>query len=111
MTLNDTILAFLAHVLLEAEKRRTILSKLGYDSNIRKQISFLQTVFSGGNYDHKRLHDIDVGLVGLREFEQHDPAFADLLMVVGYIASQKAKGLRVDQDVVEKYLPHDGLTP
>ena len=99
---------FLKYVLAQARLKQVALGRVGVDETIIAQINFMMSVFSGQDYDRSRLFDINVGLIGMREIAEFDPAFADLLSVIQYLADQKSRGLKVDQNVVLKYFRPEG---
>ncbi|HPF78187.1 MAG TPA: immunity protein Tsi6 family protein [Alphaproteobacteria bacterium] len=109
MSDNHIILSFLKYVEQETIQRKAILEKLLYFDTITKQIDFMSSVFDGRTYEHGKLYEINVGLIGLREFESYDSFYANLLSVIQYIANKKADGLKVDINIIKKYIPDNSI--
>jgi len=65
-----------------------------FDSIVR-QLEYMARVLSGEESDRSKMKSIIVGQYALREIEDVDPEFAEVLFDVQTIASKMAKGLRV----------------
>ena len=100
----DQAVAVLKLAQAAIQDRHEILMQLGLYSTLDAQLRFLVAFFSGKGGEHERLHDINVGLVSLREIESFDSELAGLLNVAQYIAHKKAYGLKMDPGILEKYL-------
>lgn len=59
------------------------------------QLNYVKSVFDGSEPDQSRLHDLTIGAIGSKEFEDTDYELARALMDVYYIAEQKANGLKI----------------
>jgi hypothetical protein len=58
-------------------------------------LQYLLSVLNGIDKDHSQLKTTIVGYFAVREFEESDPELASALKAAQFIASQMAKGLKV----------------
>lgn len=90
------ILTIIRNVLCLTHARSDWLIALGYYESFVVQLSFLKDFYEGKSNDHARLHELNLGLIAMREFEQADAEYTQALSILSHIASQKAKGLKVE---------------
>jgi hypothetical protein len=95
------VLEIIHQALLE---REDVLTRLHFFSTLDEQLKFMLAFFKGENDDHARLHDINVGVISVREIESFDEELANLLSVAQYIAHKKAHGLVRDPVILDKYI-------
>ena len=100
----DKVLAVLRKAQDAVRDRKDILLKLGLFSTLDEQLTFMHAFFAGEGGEQKRLHEINVGLIGMREISAFDEPLADLLSVAQFIAHKKGEGLKIDEAILEKYL-------
>ena len=63
--------------------------------SIKQQIEYIKNIRAGTENDRSRLSSVNVGLYGVREFEESDPELAYLLKRVQYIADEMRQGRKV----------------
>jgi hypothetical protein len=64
--------------------------------DIQAQLDYVESVMSRAEKDKSKLHKLTLGIYAGKEFEQSDPELAECLSDVNYIASQMARGLKVE---------------
>lgn len=64
-------------------------------TSLINQLMYVRSVFDGTEQDKSRLHDLTLGAIGAKEFEDTDAELARVLMDVYYIAEQSANGLKI----------------
>ena len=64
--------------------------------SIDAQLDYMDKLINGKIIDKSKLHQINVGLYAVKEFEESDPEFANILKKVQYIADRMAKGLKIE---------------
>ncbi|MBY6034757.1 hypothetical protein KUV59_16380 [Marinobacter daepoensis] len=67
--------------------------------SIKQQIEYIKNIRAGKEGDRSRLSSVNVGLYGVREFEESDPELAYLLKRVQYIADEMRQGEPVNKSV------------
>jgi len=63
--------------------------------SIKQQIEYIKNIRAGKEGDRSRLSSVNVGLYGVREFEESDPELAYLLKRIQYIADEMRQGRKV----------------
>jgi hypothetical protein len=63
--------------------------------SVLNQLEFIKAILEGRETDKARLHDLTLGAIAAKEFEEADPELSDALMDAYYIADQMARGLKV----------------
>ncbi|RMR13236.1 immunity protein Tsi6 family protein [Pseudomonas syringae group genomosp. 3] len=91
----NTALEYINYALLLAEERYARNPQFSVYTSVINQLLYVKSVFEGVEKDKSRLHDLSLGAIGAKEFEDTDYELARAIMDVSYIASQSAKGLKV----------------
>ncbi|NWC97057.1 immunity protein Tsi6 family protein, partial [Pseudomonas sp. IPO3779] len=60
-----------------------------------KQLDYVKAVFDGSETDKSRLHQLSIGAIASKEFEENDPELARALKDAYYVAIQSARGLKI----------------
>ena len=63
--------------------------------SIKHQIEYIKNIRAGKEGDRSRLSSVNVGLYGVREFEESDPELASLLKRIQFIADEMRQGRKV----------------
>jgi hypothetical protein len=75
---------------------KSINTKLsGMYSSLLNQLQYVKHCIEDAGIDRSRLHDISVGHIAIREFEESDPEFAATLKRAYFICYYKSQGLKV----------------
>ncbi len=69
--------------------------------SIKAQLEWLVSYFEGRNNEREKLHAIVFGHYAARELDERDKEFVDALYKANYVASQTAKGLKIDLSIIE----------
>lgn len=91
----NTALEYVNHALLLAKDRCARNPQFPTYTSVINQLIYVKAVFEGVEKDKSRLHDLSLGALGAKEFEDTDYELARAIMDVSYIASQSANGLKV----------------
>ncbi|WP_031598056.1 immunity protein Tsi6 family protein [Pseudomonas savastanoi] len=91
----NTALEYVNHALLLAKDRCARNSQFPVYTSVINQLIYVKAVFEGVEKDKSRLHDLSLGALGAKKFEDMDYELARAIMDVSYIASQSANGLKV----------------
>ena len=67
----------------------------GMYSSLFNQLQYIKQCIEDASIDRSRLHDISVGHIAIREFEENDPGFAATLKRAYFICYYKSQGLKV----------------
>lgn len=59
------------------------------------QLDYVRTVFEGVEKDKSKLHQLSIGAIASKEFEENDPELARALKDAYYVAIQSARGLKI----------------
>ncbi|UBM23200.1 immunity protein Tsi6 family protein [Pseudomonas sp. p1(2021b)] len=59
------------------------------------QLDYVKAVFGGHEQDKSKLHQLSIGAIASKEFEEHDPELAVALKNAYYVAIQSARGLKI----------------
>ncbi|MDU8600396.1 immunity protein Tsi6 family protein [Pseudomonas syringae] len=59
------------------------------------QLDYLKAVFEGTEKDKSRLHQLSIGAITSKEFEETDPELDRALRDAHYVAIQSARGLKI----------------
>ncbi len=71
------------------EERLTSVPGFSIYLSVKRQLEYLQrTIASGERPAHDRAKSLTLGVYAAREFETSDPAFADVLFAVNYLANR-----------------------
>ncbi|AZF13697.1 immunity protein Tsi6 family protein [Pseudomonas sp. R3-18-08] len=60
-----------------------------------KQLDYVKAVFEGSETDKSKLHQLSIGAIASKEFEENDPELARALKDAFYVAIQSARGLKI----------------
>lgn len=60
-----------------------------------KQLDYVKAVFEGSGTDKSKLHQLSIGAIASKEFEENDPELARALKDAYYVAIQSARGLKI----------------
>lgn len=60
-----------------------------------KQLEYVKAVFEGTQEDKSKLHQLSIGAIASKEFEENDPELARALKDAYYVAIQSARGLKI----------------
>lgn len=60
-----------------------------------KQLDYVKAVFEGHEQDKSKLHQLSIGAIATKEFEENDPELAVALKNAYYVAIQSARGLKI----------------
>ncbi|MFJ3485581.1 immunity protein Tsi6 family protein [Pseudomonas sp. NPDC090202] len=60
-----------------------------------QQLQYVKAVFEGVDKDKSRLHQLTIGAIASKEFEENDPELARALKDVFYVAIQAGRGLKI----------------
>lgn len=91
----NTAIEYINHALLLAKDRCARNPQFPVYTSVINQLLYVKAVFEGVEKDKSRLHDLSLGALGAKEFEDTDYELARAIMDVSYIASQSASGLKV----------------
>ena len=80
-----------------AKQREKECPSLPMYNSIVQQLEFLSNYLAGNDTDRTKLMNLMFGVYAAKELEETDPDFANILGKAFYVASQKKKGLRVDE--------------
>lgn len=64
---------------------------------VEAQLNYIEDVLTGKEKDKSKLYKLTLGIYAGKEYDVSDPELANSLSDVNYIASQIAKGLKVQQ--------------
>ena len=78
-----------------AEERRKLAPSFHLFGSIVAQLQYLRDVLAKVELDRSKLKDIIVGHYAVREFEETDPEFSEVLKKAQYVASTAARGLKI----------------
>ncbi|TDF86152.1 immunity protein Tsi6 family protein [Pseudomonas sp. H9] len=59
------------------------------------QLNYVKAVFEGRESDKSNLHQLSIGAIASKEFEESDPELARALKDAYYVAVQSARGLKI----------------
>ncbi len=59
------------------------------------QLDYVKAVFEGHEQDKSKLHQLSIGAIASKEFEENDPELARALKDAYYVAIQSARGLKI----------------
>ncbi|MFJ4065652.1 immunity protein Tsi6 family protein [Pseudomonas sp. NPDC089996] len=59
------------------------------------QLDYIKAVFEGREPDKSKLHQLSMGAIASKEFEENDPELARALKDAYYVAIQSARGLKI----------------
>lgn len=59
------------------------------------QLHYVKAVFEGSQTDKSKLHQLSIGAIASKEFEENDPELASALADAYYVAVQSARGLKI----------------
>ncbi|MBP1127138.1 MULTISPECIES: immunity protein Tsi6 family protein [Pseudomonas] len=79
---------------LTADRRNACPQFPVYDL-LLKQLDYVKAVFDGSETDKSRLHQLSIGAIASKEFEENDPELARALKDAYYVAIQSARGLKI----------------
>lgn len=70
----------------------------GHDvlQHLAQQLQYVRAVLLGRGLDRSRLHQITIGSVAVKEFDETDPELARALKDAHYVAVQTGRGLKID---------------
>jgi hypothetical protein len=91
----STPLEYVDKALAITMDRRDSCPQLPVYTSLINQLMYVRSVFDGTERDKSRLHDLTLGIIGAKEFEDTDAELARALMDVYYIAEQSANGLKI----------------
>ncbi|MFJ3485585.1 immunity protein Tsi6 family protein [Pseudomonas sp. NPDC090202] len=60
-----------------------------------QQLQYVKAVFEGVDKDKSRLHQLTIGAIASKEFEENDPELARALKDAFYVAIQSGRGLKI----------------
>ena len=69
--------------------------------SIQRQLEWLVSYFEGRNHEREKLHTLVFGHYAAREIDERDEEFIKALYKANYVASQTAKGLKIELGVIE----------
>jgi len=96
MSPNETV----DNALEMAIQREKVCKSLPMYNSIVEQLKFLKNYLNGKDKDRTKLMKLMFGVYAAKELEETDPDFAEILHKAFYVASQKKKGLKVDESVL-----------
>ena len=59
------------------------------------QLDYVKAVFEGREQDKSKLHQLSIGAIATKEFEENDPELARALKDAYYVSIQSARGLKI----------------
>lgn len=70
----------------------------GHDvfQHLAHQLQYVRAVLLDRGLDRSRLHQITIGSVAVKEFDETDPELARALKHAHYVAVQTGRGLKID---------------
>jgi len=70
----------------------------GHDvfQHLAQQLQYVRAVLLDRGLDRSRLHQITIGSVAVKEFDETDPELARALKDAHHVAVQTARGLKID---------------
>ena len=81
--------------LATANHRLAVAPSFVIYQSIRNQLKYLLGVLKGTELDRSRLNQLNFGLYAVKEFEDSDPEFGQVLHQASRIAAQLEKGIKV----------------
>lgn len=63
--------------------------------SVLNQLNYIKAVLEGREKDKSKLHQLTLGSIAVKEFEESDPDLSRALMDAFYIASQLGRGLKI----------------
>ncbi len=85
-----------------AKQREKECPTLPMYNSIVEQLKFLVNYLGGIEKDRSKLSKLMFGVYVAKELNETDPEFANILAKAYYIATQKRKGLKVDESILNK---------
>ncbi len=64
--------------------------------HLAQQLQYVRAVLLDRGLDRSRLHQITIGSVAVKEFDETDPELARALKHAHYVAVQTGRGLKID---------------
>lgn len=64
--------------------------------SLDKQLQYVRAVLLDRSLDRSMLHQISIGSIAVKEFDETDPELARALKDAHYVAVQTGRGLKVD---------------
>jgi len=68
---------------------------LGVYASVLDQLGYIKAVLEGRERDKSKLHQLTLGSIAVKEFEESDPDLSQALVDAFYIASQLGQGLKI----------------
>lgn len=70
----------------------------GHDvfQHLAQQLQYVRAVLLDRGLDRSRLHQITIGSMAVKEFDETDPELAQALKHAHYVALQTGRGLKID---------------
>lgn len=72
----------------------------GIMASIKAQLEWQLDYFEGRNSERNKLHQLMYGHYAVRELDERDEAFINVLNKAFYVASRTAAGLKVDEKLL-----------
>jgi len=85
-----------------AEQRESENSSLSMYSSIVEQLKYLSNYINGKDTNRTKLSELTFGIYAAKELEETDPEFAKILSKAFYVATQKSKGLKVNESILNE---------
>lgn len=90
-----TPLAYVQKAIELTVNRRNACPQFPVYDLLLKQLDYVKAVFDGSETDKSRLHQLSIGAIASKEFEENDPELARALKDAYYVAIQSARGLKI----------------
>ncbi|WAH57889.1 immunity protein Tsi6 family protein [Pseudomonas silvicola] len=90
-----TALDFIDKAIAIAQDRYRRIPAFEVYTSVLNQLYFIKAILEKRETDKARLHDLTLGAIAVKEFEETDPELCEALKDAFYIADQIARGLKV----------------
>ncbi|MEG1039402.1 MAG: immunity protein Tsi6 family protein [Pseudomonas sp.] len=77
------------------EERNRVCPRNPLYGMLLNQLDLVKAVFEGRESDKSKLHQLSMGAIAAKEFEDNDPELARALKDAYYVAIQSARGLKI----------------
>lgn len=88
-------LAYVQKAIELTANRRNACPQFPVYDLLLKQLDYVKAVLDGSETDKSRLHQLSIGAIASKEFEENDPELARALKDAYYVAIQSARGLKI----------------
>jgi hypothetical protein len=87
---------YIDHALALVAKRALVLPGYEVFDLLQKQLQYVRAILLDRSLDRSGLHQISIGAIAVKEFDETDPELARALKDAHYVAVQTGRGLKVD---------------